>query len=65
MEVIFKCDIPLCYDSTIHKICLCQKKKLYLDNRIYVRYRTTCSDLGYVILKFNSILKKHTLKMTK
>jgi hypothetical protein len=25
MEIIFKCDIPLCYDSTIYKICISQK----------------------------------------
>lgn len=49
MEVIFKCDILLCYDSTIQKICISQKKnthKTILDNRIYVHYRATCSDLG-------------------
>jgi len=65
MEVIFKCGIPLSYDSTIHKICLSQKKtQLYLDNNLCAlqsdMFRPRiCHSLGQVSSK------KHTLRITK
>jgi hypothetical protein len=40
---------------------VCQKNthtQLYLDNRMYVHYRATCSELGYVLAQVSS--KKHT-----
>jgi hypothetical protein len=60
MEIIFKCDIPLCYGSTVYKIRIIKKTQLYLGNRICVSKRSKCSDLGYVILMLKPVQKKRT-----
>jgi len=54
--------MPLCYDTIIYKICICQKHNR-IETRVFVSQGAKCVDLGQVILFLTTIFVRNRICM--